>query len=86
MAEIDQIKEICDSKNIPLIEDAAHAHGSELLGQKAGSFGFAGSFLILLKFLIQQRRRLMITTIMKFIKRLKFLESMGNKIMLKMFM
>ena len=42
--EIDQIKEICDSKNIPLIEDAAHAHGSELLGKKAGSFGIAGSF------------------------------------------
>ena len=31
------------SKNIPLIEDAAHAW-IRTLGQKAGSFGFAGSF------------------------------------------
>ncbi len=30
---INQIKEICDSKNIPLIEDAAHAHGSEIYKQ-----------------------------------------------------
>ena len=53
--EINQIKEICESKNIPLIEDA-HAHGSELLGQKAGSFGIAGSFpFTLQKFLTQQK-------------------------------
>ena len=42
--QLDQIKELCDSKNIPLIEDAAHAHGSEIFKQKAGSLGIAGSF------------------------------------------
>lgn len=42
--EIKAIKEICDEKNLFLIEDAAHAHGS-LLGKKsAGSFGDAGCF------------------------------------------
>ena len=42
--QLAQIKELCDSKNIPLIEDAAHAHGSEISKQKAGSIGIAGSF------------------------------------------
>ena len=42
--QLSQIKELCDSKNIPLIEDAAHAHGSEISEQKAGSIGIAGSF------------------------------------------
>ena len=41
---IHRIKAICDRHNIPLVEDAAHAHGSSLDGQKAGSFGIAGSF------------------------------------------
>jgi perosamine synthetase len=31
-------------KGMPLIEDAAHAHGSSLSGSGAGSFGVAGSF------------------------------------------
>jgi perosamine synthetase len=39
-----RIKAICYRHNVPLVEDAAHAHGSSLGGQKAGSFGIAGSF------------------------------------------
>lgn len=39
-----RIKEICTRRNLPLIEDAAHAHGADLNGKKAGSFGRAGSF------------------------------------------
>ena len=42
--DINEILELCESKKIPLIEDAAHAHGSEILDRKAGSLGFAGSF------------------------------------------
>src|SRR5581483_10620540 len=39
-----QIRALCDRRGIPLVEDAAHAHGSSLNGKKAGSFGIAGSF------------------------------------------
>ncbi len=42
-----QTKEIadwCKKKGLWLFEDAAHAHGSTLNGQHAGTFGIAGSF------------------------------------------
>lgn len=39
-----KIKEICQSKNITLVEDAAHAHFAELNGVKAGNIGDIGSF------------------------------------------
>lgn len=42
--EITEIKKFCDDKGLFLIEDAAHAHGSSLNGQMAGSFGIANSF------------------------------------------
>lgn len=42
--EILEVKKICDEKNLILIEDAAHAHGSSLNGQKAGTFGDAAAF------------------------------------------
>lgn len=42
--EIKAIKEICEDHNLFLIEDAAHAQGSTLDGQPAGSFGEAGCF------------------------------------------
>ena len=41
---IHEIVEICQRVGIPLIEDAAHAHGSTLDGKAAGSFGLAASF------------------------------------------
>lgn len=34
----------CTELGLPLIEDAAHAHGSALQGQKAGSFGIGAAF------------------------------------------
>ena len=40
MADMDRLLEL----GIPLIEDAAHAHGSEWRGRRAGSIGMAGSF------------------------------------------
>ncbi len=41
---IKDIQRICDEHGLWLVEDAAHAHGSSLDGQMAGTFGVAGSF------------------------------------------
>jgi perosamine synthetase len=41
---IGEIRAICDEAGIPLVEDAAHAHGSMLNGKAAGSFGRAAAF------------------------------------------
>ena len=38
------LQRICDSWNVPLVEDAAHASGSSLDGKKAGNFGVAAAF------------------------------------------
>jgi len=38
------LQALCRDKGIVLIEDAAHAHGSALDGQKAGTFGHASAF------------------------------------------
>lgn len=43
-SEMDPIMEISRKYNIPVIEDAAEAHGAEYKGQKVGSFGLASSF------------------------------------------
>jgi perosamine synthetase len=43
-SEIFSIKEYCDKKGFILIEDAAHAHGAEIDGRKAGSLGHIGCF------------------------------------------
>jgi perosamine synthetase len=42
--EISQIRQICDERGILLVEDAAHAHGSQLGRTYAGDFGVAGAF------------------------------------------
>jgi dTDP-4-amino-4,6-dideoxygalactose transaminase len=42
--QIDEIRSICDAAGVPLVEDAAHAHGSRSGGRAAGSFGKAGAF------------------------------------------
>jgi dTDP-4-amino-4,6-dideoxygalactose transaminase len=41
---VKEILEICEDHGLILIEDAAHAHGSEYDGEKAGSFGLGGAF------------------------------------------
>jgi dTDP-4-amino-4,6-dideoxygalactose transaminase len=43
-ADLDLIMPASEKFNIPVIEDAAHAHGCEWKGQKAGSFGLFSSF------------------------------------------
>ncbi len=44
VADMDRFANIAARHNLVLIEDAAHAHGSEWNGRRAGSFGLAGSF------------------------------------------
>ncbi len=42
--QINEIKQICKDNNLFLIEDAAHAHGAMIDGQKAGSLCDGGAF------------------------------------------
>ena len=44
IADIENIKPICDKHNIALIEDCAQSHFSEQNGKRAGTIGIAGSF------------------------------------------
>lgn len=39
-----ELVELASQKGIPLVEDAAHAHGSRLDNKHAGTFGVAGAF------------------------------------------
>ncbi|MGW4648214.1 DegT/DnrJ/EryC1/StrS family aminotransferase [Kitasatospora sp. NPDC004289] len=41
---VDELRRLCDERGIPLVEDAAHAHGCSYRGRPAGSFGLAGAF------------------------------------------
>jgi perosamine synthetase len=43
-ADMDAVLHIADQRHIPLIEDAAQAHGAEFRGRRAGSMGSAGAF------------------------------------------
>jgi len=42
--DFEEIAELCRSKNLFLIEDSAHAHGSKMNGIHAGNFGDGGAF------------------------------------------
>ena len=44
MADMDSLRHIAGERGIPLIEDAAHAHGSEWNGTRAGGIGVMSSF------------------------------------------
>ena len=44
MADMDKIMEIARKHNLSVIEDCAHAHGSEWAGKHAGTIGDVGSF------------------------------------------
>ncbi|MDE2775188.1 MAG: DegT/DnrJ/EryC1/StrS family aminotransferase [Chloroflexota bacterium] len=43
-ADLDQLTAVAEKHGIMLLEDAAHAHGSEWRGRKVGTFGAGGSF------------------------------------------
>ncbi len=42
--KLEEFKEICNEAGIPLIEDAAHAHGAEYKGRKIGTWGDIAAF------------------------------------------
>jgi dTDP-4-amino-4,6-dideoxygalactose transaminase len=42
--EVAAVRQLCDERGLALIEDAAHAHGSTLGGQPAGSWSAAAAF------------------------------------------
>lgn len=44
LADMDRLMQLAADRSLVLIEDAAHAHGSEWKGRRAGSFGLAGAF------------------------------------------
>lgn len=44
LADMDRLMALAAERNLILLEDAAHAHGSEWNGRRAGSMGVAGSF------------------------------------------
>lgn len=39
-----EIVQLCHENDVIILEDCSHAHGATLLGQKAGSFGYAGVY------------------------------------------
>ncbi len=43
-ADLDQLVAVAQKHGIALLEDAAHAHGSEWRGRKVGTFGIGGTF------------------------------------------
>lgn len=43
-SDLDRLQEIASRHGIALVEDSAHAHGSEWRGRKIGTFGAAGTF------------------------------------------
>ncbi len=43
-AKIDEIKEICDKHNVPLVEDAAESLGATYKGKQTGTFGKYGIY------------------------------------------
>lgn len=43
-ADLDQLTALAEKRGLLLLEDAAHAHGSEWRGRKVGAFGVGGSF------------------------------------------
>lgn len=44
LCDVPALQALCEESKLALIEDAAHAHGAEWQGRRAGSFGRFGSF------------------------------------------
>lgn len=57
-----RIKQLCDEKGLILIEDASHAVGASISGQKAGNLGLAGCFSLFATKIITSGEGGMITT------------------------
>lgn len=75
-----EIKRICGKKGIPLVEDAAHAHGATIDGKMAGNLGDAGAFSFYGTKVLTSGEGGMITTNRKDIyERCKILREHGKK-------
>lgn len=44
LADYPRLREVADQKGVPILEDACQAHGAELGGKRAGSFGSLAAF------------------------------------------
>jgi len=77
--ELPKIKQWCDDNGLWLIEDAAHAHGSELNGRKAGTFGLAGAFSFFsTKVITSGEGGMIVTNDDKFAKEIKLMRNHGK--------
>ena len=75
-----EIKRICEERNIPLIEDAAHAHGSTIDGKMAGTLGHAAAFsFYATKVLTSGEGGVMVTDDEKIYKKGEILREHGKK-------
>ena len=72
------IKQACDSLDIPLVEDAAHAHGSYLSEEIiAGNIGIAGSFSFFPTKVMTTGEGGMVTAEQSFLDRAKLIKNFG---------
>jgi L-glutamine:2-deoxy-scyllo-inosose/3-amino-2,3-dideoxy-scyllo-inosose aminotransferase len=62
MADMDALTALSESKGIPLVEDAAHKHGGEWKGRKAGTLGAVGSFSLQLSKILNAGEGGLLTT------------------------
>jgi len=73
-----EIKELCDSYDVPLVEDAAHAHGSYLNDKiVAGNIGIAGSFSFFPTKVMTTGEGGMVTASPDFIQKVKLIKNFG---------
>jgi L-glutamine:2-deoxy-scyllo-inosose/3-amino-2,3-dideoxy-scyllo-inosose aminotransferase len=80
MANMDALTTLSESKEISIIEDAAHKHGGEWKGRKAGTLGAVGSFsLQLSKVLTAGEGGILTTSDEKLWERLDALRNCGRR-------
>ena len=73
-----KIKSICDSYSVPLVEDAAHAHGSYLDENTiAGNIGIAGSFSFFPTKVMTTGEGGMVTSDKDFLNKVKLIKNFG---------
>ena len=77
--ELPKIKKWCDDNKLWLIEDCAHAHGSELKGEKSGTFGLAGAFLFSTKVITSGEGGMIVTNNDDFAKKIKLMRNHENQ-------
>lgn len=77
--ELPKIKKWCDDNKLWLIEDCAHAHGSELKGEKSGRFGLAGAFSFFsTKVITSGEGGMIVTDSDDFAKKIKLMRNHGK--------